>query len=152
MIYSPAFSGTIALGRKKLQIDTRVEPLAETDRQFEDVIVCSKDDNVPRRVKDRRAYFAVIEVLLDQVPRFFGKGSVQVSRNVVPNVFAFYDQGSHLRFGAGFTVFSWGASCFCSIIRARCNRTFTAGTVIFRASAVSLLFSSSTSRRRNTSR
>jgi hypothetical protein len=36
--------------REKLQIDTRVESLAETDRQFKDVIVGSENDNVPRRV------------------------------------------------------------------------------------------------------
>lgn len=43
-----------------------------------------------------------------------------------------------------------GASCFWSIMRARCKRTLTLGILIFNASAVSLVVNSSTSRRRKT--
>lgn len=52
----------------------------------------------------------------------------------------------------GFMCFSRGANVFCSIVRARCSRTFTFEMLIVRASAVSMMLNSSTSRNRNTSR
>jgi hypothetical protein len=51
------------------------------------------------RVESRiAADFAMFKVFLDNRSRLFGKSSVQVIRDVGPNVFAIYDHGSHLFF------------------------------------------------------
>jgi hypothetical protein len=81
-----------------------VKPFTETNREFEDAIVGSQDDHVARRVQNGRADLAEIEMLLHSLTRLVGKRSIQVFRNVVPNVFAIYDHGSQLLFDVRFTV------------------------------------------------
>ena len=91
-------------GTHELQIDARVKPFAETYRKFEDAIIGNQNDHVARGIENGRADLAVIQVLLHRVPRFVGKRSIQIFRNVVPNVFAIYEQKSHLVFDVRFTV------------------------------------------------
>ena len=83
-----------------------MKQFAEANRKFEDAIVGSQDDHVALGVQNGRADLAVTQVLLHRVPRFVGERTIQIFRNVVPNVLAIYDHGSHPLFGARFTVLS----------------------------------------------
>ena len=65
-----------------------MKQFAEANRKFEDAIVGSQDDHVTRGVQNGRADLAVIQVLLHRVPRFVGERTIQIFRNVVPNVLA----------------------------------------------------------------
>jgi hypothetical protein len=75
-----------------------VKAFAKADRQLEDAIIGYQDDHVTCGVQNGRANLAVIQVLLHRVPRFVGKRSIEIPRNVVPNVLAIYNHGSHLLF------------------------------------------------------
>src|SRR5260370_8820692 len=79
-----------------------------------------------------------------------GERAIEVAGDVLPNVLALYDHENHLRFGL--TLFNCGTSFFCSIMRARCSRTFTDATDMPSASADCFTLTSSTSRSTNTSR
>src|SRR5215472_13829293 len=129
-----------------------MQTLTEANGQFKNAVIGGQDDDIASRVQYRRADLAVIEVVLHGPPGLFGYSPIQIFGDVVPNMFAIYNHGSHLRFDFRVAVFNWGARHFCSIIRARCSRTLTLGMLRFKARAVSWTFSSSTSRRRKTSR
>jgi hypothetical protein len=134
----------------QFEINPGMQSITEANRQFKDTIVGGQNKlhyawgpGSPSRSRSDRGAFEQLPGLLRQRP-------IQILGDVVPDVFAIYDHGGHLLFDVRLMVFNWRASCFCNIIRARCNRTLTLGTLIFNAWAVSLLLSSSTSRRRKT--
>src|SRR5260370_23239676 len=131
-----------------------VQPFAVSHRQFKREVVRRQDQNIPRGIQDRRADFAVFEVQLDFFTKLGIHRLVDVLRDVLPNVFAiqFHSALPKNPLRAGAVVFRNGTSRFCSIIRARCRRTFTAPVLIPSACAVSSMFCSSRSLKTNTSR
>jgi hypothetical protein len=68
-----------------------VKAIAETDGELEDTIVSSKDKNVTRGIENCGAYLAVFEMPLNQFLCFGRQGIVEISGDVVPNMFALYD-------------------------------------------------------------
>ena len=127
-----------------------MKPLTEAQWQLEDSFVSREDQNISSGIKNRRANLTVFQVFLDFVSFRSFQAIVKVAGDVLPDVFAIYNQGNHLRFEL--TCFSCGASLFCNIIRARCSLTFTDATEMPRASADSFTLNSSTSRNRKISR
>src|SRR5260370_39447833 len=123
---------------------------AEDQLQFKHSFVSCEDQDISSGIQDRRANLTVFQMFLDFVSFRSFQVIVEVTRNVLPYVFAIYNQGNHLRLGL--TCFSCGASVFCNIIRARCSLTFTDATEMPRASADSLTLNSSTSRNKKISR
>src|SRR5207249_12246627 len=95
----------------------------------------------------RRADFAVLQVALDVLAQLRVDTPVDVLRDVLPHVFAleFHNALPKNLLRAGAVVFRQGTRRFCSMIRARCSRTFTAPVVIPSACAVSSMFRSSRS-------
>jgi hypothetical protein len=65
-----------------------MEALAETNRQLKHTIIGSQDDDVSRGIQNRRANFAVFEVLLNHCARFFRQCLIEIFGDVVPDVFA----------------------------------------------------------------
>src|SRR5260370_90443 len=118
------------------------------------IVVRWPDQHIPRRTHARTADFAVFSVQLDFLTQLGILGVVDVLRDVFPNVFAiqFHSALPKNRLRAGAVVFRNGTSRFCSMIRARCSRTFTAPGLIPSACAVSSMFSSSRSLKVNTCR
>src|ERR1700730_8623533 len=92
----------------------------------------------------------MLQMFLHLLTHLRREGAIEVAGGVLPNVLALYDHENHLRFGLDF--FNCGTSFFCSMMRARCNRTFTDAMEMPSASADWFTLSSSTSRSRNTSR
>src|SRR3984885_9311847 len=127
-----------------------METIAETDGKLEDTIVCSKNKDVACGIENCRTYLAVFQMPLHHFSHFGRQGIVQITGDVVPNVFALDYHRNHLLFG--FAVFSCGASAFCSMIRARWRRVLTEATEIASSVAVSSTLNSSTSRSNTTSR
>ena len=127
-----------------------MKPLTETQWQLEDSFVRGEDQNISSGIQNCRANLTVFQMFLDFVSFRSFQVIVEVTRDVLPDVFAIYDQGNHLRLGL--TCFSCGASVFCNIIRARCSLTFTDATEMPRASADSFTLNSSTSRNKKISR
>src|ERR1700679_766131 len=127
-----------------------MEALAVTEGELVDAVVGGEDEDVARGVQDGRADLADLEMLLDGGQHFGVEGVVEIAGDLLPDVFALYDHGNHLRFG--FICLSCGARCFCSMMRARCSLTLTRPVLILRTSAVSAMLNSSTSRRRKISR
>ena len=81
-------SGLLFLGTREFQINPRVQSLAETNRQLKNTIIGSQDDDVSRGIQNRRANFAVFEVLLNHCARFFRQCLIEIFGDVVPDVFA----------------------------------------------------------------
>jgi hypothetical protein len=127
-----------------------MKPLTETQWQLEDSFVSSEDQNISGGIQNRRANLTVFQMFLDFVSFRIFQVIVEVTRDVIPDVFAIYNQENHLR--VRLTCFSCGASVFCNIIRARSNLTFTAAVEMPRASADSFTLNSSTSRNKKISR
>ena len=96
-----------------------MEAFAEASRQFKYAFIRSEDDDVTSGVENGRADLAMLKVLLNIQPDVLRQCGIQIVRDVIPDVLAFYDNVSHLRFGFGLTLFKSGLSCFCNIIRAR---------------------------------
>ena len=133
-----------------LLIETCMKSLTETQWQLEDSFVSCQDQNISSGIQNCRANLAMLQMFLDFVQFRSFQATVEVARDVLPDVFAIYNQGNHLRLGL--TCFSCGASVFCNIIRARCSLTFTDATEMPRASADSFTLNSSTSRNKKISR
>src|SRR5260370_17430314 len=131
-----------------------MQSLAVPHRQFERPVVRSQNQNIPRGIQNRRADFAVFQVQFDFFTQLGIHSLVDVLRDVLPDVFAiqFHSALPKNPLRAGAVVFRNGTSRFCSIIRARCSRTFTAPGLIPSACAVSSMFCSSRSLKTNTSR
>ncbi len=109
MIESTPYGRHLRFSRRhahELQINAGVKSFPETNRKFEDSIIGSQDDDIARGVQNGGADIAVIQMLLHGIPRFVTQRSVQIFRNVVPNVLAIYNHESHLLFEVRFTVFS----------------------------------------------
>jgi hypothetical protein len=133
-----------------LRIEACMKPLTETQWQLEDSFVSSEDQTISSGIQNCRANLTVFQMLLDIVSFRSSQVIVEVTRDVLPDVFAIYNQENHPRFGL--TCFSCGASVFYKIIWARCSLTFTDATETPRASADSFTLNSSTSRNRKISR
>ncbi len=131
-----------------------VQPFAVSHRQFKRPVVSRQNKDVSRGIQDCRADFAVFEVQLDFFTQLGIHRLVDVLRDVFPHVFAiqFHSALPKNPLRAGAVVFRNGTSRFCSIIRARCKRTFTAPGLIPSACAVSSMLSSSRSLNVNTCR
>lgn len=138
------------LGRIHLSREPRMQAIAESRGKLENPIVSSEYQNVPRGIQDGRADFTVLKVLLYQLFGLERQRIIEKFGDVVPDVLAFDYHGNHLRF-LEFAAFSLGASSFCSMIRARCSRTFTDEILMASAEDVSSILSSSMSRNTNTS-
>ena len=128
-----------------------MQAFAVAGRQFEDPIVSGQNKNVPCRVENGGADFAVLQMFLYQISCFRRQRVVEEFGDVVPDVFAFQYHENHLLF-FGLVNFSLGASSFCSMIRARCSLTFTEEILMASVPAVSSMLSSSMSRITSTSR
>ena len=96
-----------------------MQAFAEANRQLKHAFIRGEDDDVASGVQNGRADLAVLKVLLNIQPNFLRQRGIQIVGDVTPNVFAFYNYGSHLLFGLGLTLFKSGLSCFCNIMRAR---------------------------------
>ena len=96
-----------------------MQALAEANRQLKHAFIRGEDDDVARGVQNGRADLAVLEMLLNIQSNVLRQCSIQIAGDVTPNVFAFYNDGSHLLFALGLTLFKSGLSCFCNIMRAR---------------------------------
>jgi len=127
-----------------------MKPLTETQWQFEDSFVSREDQNISSGIQNRRANLTVFQMFLNFVSFRMLKVIVEITGDVIPDMFAIYNQGNHLR--SGLACFSCGASVFCNIILARCSLTFTDATEMPRASADSFTLNSSTSRNKKISR
>src|SRR5713101_1959695 len=100
-----------------------MEALAEAERKLKHSVVRGEDQNVSRRVENRRTDFAVLQMFLHLLKYLRREGAIEVTGDVLPNMLALYVHENHLRFGL--TLFNCGTSFFCSIMRARCSRTLT---------------------------
>ena len=121
-----------------------MQPFAKAKRQLKHPLVRSKNQDIPRRIQDRRTDFAMLQVPLHLFQNIRWKGLVQIAGDVRPNMLALYRHVHHLRLGA--ISFNCGARFFCNIMRARCNRTFTDPVVMPSAAAASFTLNCSISR------
>jgi hypothetical protein len=78
-----------------------MQAFAEANRQLKHAFIRSKDDDVASGVQNGRADLAVLEMLLNIQPNILRQCGIQIVGDVTPNVFAFYNHGSHLVFGLG---------------------------------------------------
>src|SRR5208337_219250 len=117
-----------------------VQALAIADGQFIGAIVGGENQHIARGIQNRGADFAVFQMLLDVGALFGRELFIEKFRDMFPNAFAHqvhWDNLPKKLFRAGTLPCKYGTRFFCNIMRARCNRTFTAVTVIPRAAAVS---------------
>ena len=126
-----------------------MQALAETNWQFKDSLVSSEDQNVASGIQKSPNRSRSVQDVSAPVPWSREEACHPGSRRCNPTHVCTLDHGSQLLFGLIF--FSSGANRFCSIMRARCERTFTVATLIVRAVAVSATLNSSTSRSRKAS-
>ena len=120
---------------------------AEAGGEFEGAIVCHEHDDVARGVEDRGADFAGFEMAVYFGTQFRVHLAIDVSGDVLPDVFAVDPHAPHpnnLAF-LGANPLSLGARSRCSRARARWRRTLTVPSVMPSAAAVSLTSISSMS-------
>jgi len=95
-----------------------VETLAVTEGKLEDAIVRGEDEDVTGGVEDSGTDLAVRQMLFDVDAGLGVEGVVEIAGDVVPDMAAVQNHGNLLR-RVGAALASCGASCFCSIMRAR---------------------------------
>ena len=95
-----------------------VQAFAVAYREFEGTVVAGEDQDVASGIEDGGADLAVGQVLFDVGTSQGVKGVVEIAGDIVPYMAAVQNHGNLLR-RAGAALASCGASCFCSIRRAR---------------------------------
>jgi hypothetical protein len=73
-----------------------MQAFAVASRKLKHAFVRGKDYDVASGIQNGRAYLAVLKVPLNIEPNVLRQRGIQIFGDVTPNVFAFYNHGSHL--------------------------------------------------------
>jgi len=94
-----------------------MQPLTIAEGELIDTFVCGEDEDISRRVEDRRANLAKLEVFLHLLQDFRRQVIIKIAGDVIPDMLAIYNHENHPRFGL--ICFNCGANFLCSNMRAR---------------------------------
>src|SRR6185437_6602 len=81
-----------------LRFQSSMQAATVAKRQLKYTIVGREDQNVPGRVQNGGTNTAMLQMFLHLLQYIRIERSIQIARDVVPNVLAIYNHGNHLPF------------------------------------------------------